>query len=139
MAYNSTKIGRLYLRQQTDYETPFASSDVINPTYAIEGEVFMPPTTREIFERAAVKGGFYEIPPVSGSQHGAELMALPEHVKRSDSDLEVARGALAPSEETGPRILAALLRNEELLTEILAELRRASAPEMPAKAAPKGS
>ena len=35
MAYNSTKIGRLYVRQQSDYETPYASSAVINPTYAI--------------------------------------------------------------------------------------------------------
>ena len=79
MAYNSTKLGRLYVRPQTNYETPFASSDVISPggsqseMWAVEGEVFMPPTTREIFERAAVKGGFYEIPPVSGSQHGAEF------------------------------------------------------------------
>ena len=87
MAYNSTKIGRLYVRQQSDYETPYASSAVINPTYAIEGEVFMPPTTREIFERAAVKGGFYEIPPVSGSQHGAEFTVSKPLVGLSSSAL----------------------------------------------------
>jgi hypothetical protein len=73
MAYNSSKIGRVYARPQADYETPHASSDVIADQYAMEVEMVVPPTTREIFERAAVRGGFYEIAPVSGSQHGAEF------------------------------------------------------------------
>ena len=47
----------------------------------------MPPTTREIFERAAVKGGFYEIPPVSGSQHGAEFTVSKPLVGLSSSAL----------------------------------------------------
>ena len=97
MAYNSTKIGRLYVRQQSDYETPYASTAVIADQYAIEGEVFMPPTTREIFERAAVKGGFYEIPPVSGSQHGAEFTVSKPLVGLSASALSADPTAHADS------------------------------------------
>lgn len=104
MAYNSTKIGRLYARQQSDYETPFASSDVISDLYAIEAEVFMPPTTREIFERAAVKGGFYEIPPVSGSQHGAEFTISKPLVGLSSSAL-----AANPTPHADSMLLSAIL------------------------------
>ena len=116
MAYNSTKLGRLYVRQQTNYETPFSSSAVISPTapygdgtpsdyFAVEAEVFMPPTTREIFERAAVKGGFYEIPPVSGSQHGAEFTISKPLVGLSSSALAadaIARALAAATESVPP-------------------------------------
>lgn len=74
MAYNATKIGVLRaLRQDSGYETVPSADTVDSTGFAVEAEVFMPPTTREIFERAAVKHGFYELPPVSGSPYGAEF------------------------------------------------------------------
>ena len=73
MAYNPTKLGVVYGLKQSNFETAQTSSAVISANAKIEAEVFMPPTTREVFERAATKGGFYEIAPVSGSPYGAEF------------------------------------------------------------------
>lgn len=74
MAYNATKIGVLHaLRQDSGYETVPTADTVDNTGTKIEAEVFMPPTTREVFERAAVRHGFYELAPVSGSPYGAEF------------------------------------------------------------------
>jgi hypothetical protein len=109
MAYNSTKIGRIYVRPQSNYETPFSSADTISGGEAIEAEVFMPPTTREIFERAAVKGGFYELPPVSGSQHGAEFTISKPLVGLSTSALSANP---VPHADAG--ILSAILGGMEL-------------------------
>ena len=94
MAYNPTKFGKLIaMREQTYNEVTTGNvatthSVFVNPgtgalqagAAVIECDVFMPPTTREIFERASTKGGYYEIPAVSGSQHGAEFqVSFPLH------------------------------------------------------------
>lgn len=74
MAYNASKIGVLRAaRQELGYETVIAADTVDTSGAIIEAEMVIPPVAREVFERAAVKHGFYELAPVSGSPYGAEF------------------------------------------------------------------
>ena len=106
MAYNATKIGSLRGMRQDgayDYENPVPVS-VLESAPVIEAEVFMPPTTREVFERAAVRHGFYELAPGSGSPYGAEFtLRKPLH--------GISSSALTgnPTETPDSQILQALL------------------------------
>lgn len=78
--YNQSAIGRVYCSAQSDYTTAVATATVISSGMPIECEFYAPPTQREVFERAAIKGGFYELPPISGSQHGGSFsLKMPLH------------------------------------------------------------
>lgn len=80
MAYNQSSIGRVYASAQSDYTTGVAAATVISSGMPIECEFYPAPTQREVFERAAITGGFYELPPISGSQHGATFsLKMPLH------------------------------------------------------------
>lgn len=118
MAYNPTKFGKLIaMREQTFNEVTTGNVATTHSVFVnsgtgalqagaaiIECDVFMPPTTREIFERASSKGGYYEIPAVSGSQHGAEFtISAPLHGFSSSTPTD------NPAEHPEAQILDAIL------------------------------
>ena len=80
VAYNQTNLGRVYVSAQSDYETAVAAATVVSSGMPLEAAFYAPPTTREVFERAAMKGGFYDIPPIEGSKHGGTFsISMPLH------------------------------------------------------------
>ena len=76
---NPTRLGQLTIAPQSDdgatpaYSNPLTKAEVTSGGLTVEAEVFQPNTARSVFTRESFKGGFYELAPISGDQHGQEF------------------------------------------------------------------
>lgn len=68
MAYNPLEFGKVEIKAQAAWDTPETSG-----LTALDCDRFIPPITQELFERAAIRGGYYDLAPNPGSRKGGEM------------------------------------------------------------------
>ena len=83
--YDPTRLGKLIVMPQVSagagapaYANPKTTAEITAGVSAgtasvVEAEVFVPNPSRSVFEKESIRGGFYELAPVSGDQHGQEF------------------------------------------------------------------
>lgn len=73
--YNPLEFGKVEIKAQSAWDTPETSGLV-----TLDCDRFIPPISQELFERAAIRGGHYDLAPIPGTRKGGEMtLRFPLH------------------------------------------------------------